>query len=67
MQSPEKSSTVTFSQANLPPELSIKLASEWIINNVLIISNNYRLGSAFYDLDSRLSLLCQIGDDVILP
>ena len=30
-------------------------------------SNNQRLGSAFDDLDPRLSLLCQVGDDVIRP
>ena len=30
-------------------------------------SDNQRLGSAFDDLDPRLSLLCQVGDDVIRP
>ena len=29
--------------------------------------NNQRLGSAFDDLDSRLYLLCYVGDDVIRP
>ena len=32
-----------------------------------ITSNNQRLGSAFHDLDPRLPLLCQVGDDVIRP
>ena len=32
-----------------------------------ITSNNQRLGSAFYDLDPRLPLLCQVGGDVIRP
>ena len=52
MQLPEKSSTATFSQGNLPPELSMKLSSEWIINIVLklvIIKVD--------DLDSKLSPL----------
>ena len=30
-------------------------------------SNNQRTGSALDDLDPRLSLLCQVGDDVIRP
>ena len=30
-------------------------------------SNNQRLGRVFHDLDPRLSLLCQVGDDVIRP
>ena len=29
--------------------------------------NNQRLGSAFDDLDPRLSFLCQVGDDVSSP
>ena len=33
----------------------------------LTTSNNQRLGSAFDDLDPRLSLLYQVGDDVIHP
>ena len=33
----------------------------------LLTSNNQRLGSAFDDLDPRLSLLCQVGDDVMNP
>ena len=31
------------------------------------VSHNQRLGSAFNDLEPRLSLLCQVGDDVIRP
>ena len=34
---------------------------------IIITSNNHRLGSALVDLDPRLSLLCQVGDDVIHP
>ena len=34
---------------------------------LLQTSNNQRLGSVFNDLDPRLSLLCQVGDDVIRP
>ena len=34
---------------------------------VVKTSNNQRLGSAFDDLDPRLSLLCQVVDDVIHP
>ena len=34
---------------------------------IIITSNNQRLGSTFDDLDPRLSLLCQVGDDVICP
>ena len=30
-------------------------------------SNNQGLGSGFDDLDPRLSLLCQVGDDLIHP
>ena len=30
-------------------------------------SNNQRLGGVFHDLDPRLSLLWQVGDDVIHP
>ena len=30
-------------------------------------SNNQRLGSVLDDLDPRLSLLCQVGNDVIRP
>ena len=30
-------------------------------------TSNQRLGSAFDDLDPRLSLFCQVGDDVICP
>ena len=29
--------------------------------------NNQRLGSAFDDVDPRLSFLCQVGDDVTRP
>ena len=32
--------------------------------NMINASNNQRLGIEFDDLDSRLSLLCQVGDDV---
>ena len=35
--------------------------------NLHLLSNNQILRSAFYDLDPRLSLLCQVGDDVIHP
>ena len=38
-----------------------------IIIIIIITSNNQRLGSAFNDLDTNFSLLCQIGDDVIRP
>ena len=34
---------------------------------ILLTSNNLRLGRAFDDLDLRLSLLCQVGGDVIRP
>ena len=33
----------------------------------LTTSNKQRLWSAFDDIDPRLSLLCQVGDDVICP
>ena len=39
----------------------------FMIINMLLTSNNQRLGGAFDDLDPRLSLLCQVGDDVIRP
>ena len=34
---------------------------------VTITGNNQRLASAFNDLDPRLSLLYQVGDDIIRP
>ena len=34
---------------------------------ILTTSNNQRLGNAFDDLDPTLSLLYQVGDDVIYP
>ena len=34
---------------------------------IKLVINSQRLGSAFDDLDPRLSLLCQVGDDVIRP
>ena len=39
------------------------------ISNCIVspTNNNQRLGSTFDDLDARLSLLCQVGDDVICP
>ena len=43
------------------------LLGERIIKFINITSDNQRLGSAFDDLNSRLSLLCQVGDDVICP
>ena len=33
----------------------------------IFTSNDQRLGSAFDDLDPRLSVLCYVGDDVIHP
>ena len=36
-------------------------------SNVVNTSNNQKLGSAFDNLNPRLSFLCQVDDDVIPP